>query len=207
MRTLAFWEPDFPVSAHSFTIRSLFYDVIVRTLSGHMGLKPMSGPLNAPISSFARMMATLLACAALLAAVSLAPTQGRAADLIVKYDQSQLLRLPRPVAEIIIGNPTIADVTVRSNTLLVITGKSFGITNIIALDSERNVIRDQRVLVQRDVTKVVNLQKGTNRQSYNCSPQCNPSMTIGDDQKYFAGVVSDSQRKIKMSSASSGGAR
>lgn len=167
----------------------------------------MPGPLNAPISSFARMMATLLACATLLAAVSLAPTQGRAADLIVKYDQSQLLRLPRPVAEIIIGNPTIADVAVRSNKLLVITGKSFGITNIIALDSERNVIRDQRVIVQRDVTKVVNLQKGTSRQSYNCSPQCNPSMTIGDDQKYFAAVVADSQRKIKMSSSGSGGGR
>ena len=50
-----------------------------------------------------------------------------AEDLIVKYDQSQLWRLERPIAEIIIGNPTIADVTIQSNDLLVVTGKSFGI--------------------------------------------------------------------------------
>ena len=53
-------------------------------------------------------------------------------DLIVKYDQSHLLRLPRPAAEIIIGNPAIADISVQFGNLLVITGKTFGITNIIA---------------------------------------------------------------------------
>src|SRR5688572_12451594 len=72
---------------------------------------------------------------------------GKAEDLVVKYDQSQLLRLPRPAAEIIIGNPAIADISVQSGNLLVITGKTFGITNIIALDADRNVIQDQRVLV------------------------------------------------------------
>jgi len=69
-------------------------------------------------------------------------------DLIVRYDQSQLLRLPRAVSEIIVGNPSIADVTVQSGNMLVITGKTFGITNIIALDSDKNVIQDQRVVVE-----------------------------------------------------------
>jgi len=149
-------------------------------------------------------MATLLAGALALSAVMMAPMKVSAADLVVKYDQSQLLRLPRAVSEIIIGNPTIADVTVQSSKLLVITGKSFGITNIIALDAERNVIRDQRVLVQRDEVKVINLQKGTKRQSYNCSPQCNPSITVGDDQAYFAQNAKDSERKIKLSESQAG---
>ncbi|MEM7774762.1 MAG: pilus assembly protein N-terminal domain-containing protein [Pseudomonadota bacterium] len=126
----------------------------------------------------------------------------QASDLIVKYDQSQLLRLPRPVAEIIIGNPTIADVSVQSSNLLVITGKSFGITNIIALDADRNIIQDQRVLVQRDERKVVNLHRGGARQSYNCSPQCNPSIVVGDDDKYFGKIAGDSTRKIKLSEGS-----
>ena len=38
-------------------------------------------------------------------------------------------------------------------------------------------------MVKRDEGKVVNLQRGTERQSYNCTPQCNPSITIGDEQK------------------------
>jgi Flp pilus assembly secretin CpaC len=120
-------------------------------------------------------------------------------DLIVKYDQSQLLRLPKPAAEVIIGNPSIADVSVQSGNLLVVTGKSFGITNIIALDAERNVIHDQRVLVKRDEAKVVNLVRGTERQSYNCTPQCNPSITIGDESKYFEAIRNASQNKKEFS--------
>jgi hypothetical protein len=120
-------------------------------------------------------------------------------DLIVKYDQSQLLRLPRPAAEIIIGNPAIADIAIQSGNLLVVTGKSFGITNIIALDAERNVIQDQRVLVRRDDAKVVNLQRGTERQTFNCTPQCNPSIVIGDDQKYFDMISKAAQAKIGFS--------
>jgi len=125
----------------------------------------------------------------------------KAEDLIVKYDQSQLLRLPRPAAEIIIGNPTIADISVQSGNLLVITGKTFGITNIIALDADRNVIQDQRVLVKRDESKTVNLQRGTQRQTYNCTPQCNPSITIGDEQKFFDAVAAASQKKVTFSSS------
>ena len=121
----------------------------------------------------------------------------KAQDLVVKYDQSQLLRLPRPVAEIIIGNPTIVDVTVQANNLLVVTGKTFGITNVIALDGERNVIQDQRVMVIREDAKVVNLHKGAKRETYNCTPNCNPSLVVGDDQAYFETVARTSERKIK----------
>ena len=137
---------------------------------------------------------------ALLASASAFAAAAQADDLIVKYDQSQLLRLPRPAAEIIIGNPAIADVAIQSGNLLVITGKTFGITNIIALDAERNVIQDQRILVRRDEVKVVNLQRGTHRQSYNCTPQCNPSITVGDEQAYFDTISKASQAKIGFSS-------
>jgi len=148
----------------------------------------------APQSRFRWTIAGAAMAAALLGVV---PAQ--AEDLIVKYDQSQLLRLPRPAAEIIIGNPAIADVAVQSDNLLVVTGKTFGITNIIVLDAKRNVIQEQRVLVKRDEARVVNLQRGTERQSYNCAPQCNPSITIGDDQKYFEAIRNASQNKIDFS--------
>lgn len=134
-----------------------------------------------------------------LAAFSLLAGAASADDLIVKYDQSQLWRLKRPVAEIIIGNPTIADITIQSGDLLVVTGKSFGITNIIALDANREIVEERRILVQRDEVKVVNLHKGSKRESYNCSPQCNPTITIGDDPQYFETVAKLSDRKIKLS--------
>jgi hypothetical protein len=122
-----------------------------------------------------------------------------ASDLVVAYDQSQLLRLPRPVASVIIGNASIADVAIQGGNLLVVTGKTFGVTNIIALDSERNIIQDQRIIVQRDEVRTVNLNKGGVRQSYSCTPICSPTLTIGDDKDYFETISKHAQDKTKFS--------
>lgn len=142
--------------------------------------------------------------AALVAGVALAawtavPSAQVLDDVIVKYDQSQLLPLPRVASEIIIGNPVIADVTVQSGNLLVVTGKSFGITNMIVLDAKREVIFEKRVLVKREDAKVVNLQRGTLRQTFNCTPQCNPTVTIGDDPAYFDLTLKAAEKKQSMS--------
>lgn len=126
-------------------------------------------------------------------------TSARAEDLIVRYDQSQLLRLPRPVAEVIIGNPSIADVTIQGGNLLVITGKTFGITNIIALDADRNIIQDQRIQVERDRHNVVHLHRGAVRNSYSCVPSCSPMLAIGDDKEFFSQVLNQNQQKTKFS--------
>ena len=161
----------------------------------------MSSRANVPAvrSRFGTLLRGLLVAAAL-------PVSGAAAqDLVVKYDQSQLLRLPRPVAEIIVGNPSIADVTVQANDLLVITGKTFGITNVIALDAQRSVIQDQRVIVIREEVRVVNLQKGAKRESYNCAPNCNPSLVVGDEQGYFETLGRMAERKIKFSDGAADG--
>lgn len=158
------------------------------------------------------LLKTAIALPMAMCAASLGPTHALALDdLVVRYDQSQLLRLPRPVAEIIIGNPSIADVSVQGGNMLVVTGKTFGITNIIALDNERNVIQDQRVIVERDERRVVNLNRGGLRQSYSCTPECSPSLVIGDDTSYFDLVLKHAASKTKFSdsggdSAGGGGA-
>jgi len=126
-----------------------------------------------------------------------------AADLIVRYDQSQLLRLPRPVSEVIIGNPSIADVTVQGGNLLVVTGKTFGITNIIALDADRNVIQDQRVVVDQDDRRTVVVYRGPQRHTYTCAPTCSPALVIGDDPQYFDAVTKAAQAKTSASQSTS----
>lgn len=143
---------------------------------------------------------TLCALAILAAKPAAAET-----DLVVKYDQSQLLRLPRSAADIIIGNPTVADVSVQTGNMLVVTGKGFGITNMIVLDIDREIIEEYRVLVVRESAKVVNLHKGAKRESYNCAPQCNPSIVVGDDPAYFDAMAKTTERKIKFSEGNSDG--
>ena len=133
-----------------------------------------------------------------LAAALACPTlsDAQAADLVVRYDQSQLIRLPRAISEVIIGNPSIADVTVQGGNLLVVTGKTFGVTNIIALDADRNVIQDQRVVVEQDDRRTVSLYKGSQRQSFTCAPTCTPAMVIGDDPTYFDTITKAAQAKM-----------
>lgn len=142
-------------------------------------------------------------CLFLTAAWLAAPLTVCAADndLVVNYDQSKLLRLSRPVSEIIIGNPSIADVTVNGSTMLVITGKTFGMTNIIALDADKKIIREQRIIVERDEHRVVNLHKAGVRQSYSCTPNCSPTLTIGDDSAYFETIQKHSAAKTGFSNA------
>jgi Flp pilus assembly secretin CpaC len=154
------------------------------------------------MTSIVPMKSTLLRMAGVGLALLLGATWAAAQmldDVIVKYDQSQLLALPKPASEIIVGNPVIADIAVHSDNLLVITGKSFGITNMIVLDAKRNVIMERRVLVRRDDVKVVNLQRGALRQTYNCTPQCNPTVTVGDEPAYFDTILKASEKKSSMS--------
>jgi hypothetical protein len=185
-----------PGATMSFALPSPFHQTKCLIFICRKGTAAMIAARQKPgAKRFAALFAVTSASALLLANFAALAAD----DLIVKYDQSQLLRLPRPASEIIIGNPAIADIAIQSGNLLVVTGKSFGITNIIALDAERNVIQDQRVLVRRDDAKVVNLQRGTERQTFNCTPQCNPSIVIGDDQKYFDMISKASQAKIGFS--------
>ena len=93
-----------------------------------MRLIAMSGMLTSPTNGTFRNLLVLVTGATLVAASALGAIQAKASELVVKYDQSQLMRIDRPVSEIIIGNPTIADVSVQSKQLLVVTGKSFGKT-------------------------------------------------------------------------------
>lgn len=158
---------------------------------------PIRLPSNGPRRAVAALLFTLVLGTG---------ASARADDLIVRYDQSQLLRLSRPVAEIIIGNPSIADVTVQSNSMLVVTGKTFGMTNIIALDADRNIIKDQRVIVERDENRTVNLHKAGVRQSYSCTPNCSPTLIIGDDPAYFETIEKHSQSKTRFSDTGSSAA-
>ena len=159
----------------------------------------MSGMLSGSNHGSFRNWLVLVTGAAIIAASALGATQAKAGELVVKYHQSQLLRIDRPVSEIIIGNPTIADISVQSKDLLVVTGKSFGKTNIILLDSEKNVIKEQLVVVLQDQTQVVNLRRGVARESYNCAPRCNPTITVGDDKLYFKTNAENAAMKMKLS--------
>ncbi|MGI9382039.1 MAG: pilus assembly protein N-terminal domain-containing protein [Methyloligellaceae bacterium] len=119
----------------------------------------------------------------------LTPGAALASDISVAIDEAQLVRLDRPGSEVIIGNPSVADVSVQSGRLLVITGKSFGVTNVIVLDNGGKEVISRQINVEMDAKRTVVLQRGVVRQSLHCAPYCKPALMPGDDPDYTQGIA------------------
>lgn len=128
---------------------------------------------------------SILASVAALAAEA-APSTTEAVDVVI--DHAKVLRLPERTQTVIVGNPIIADVAVQKNGILVITGKSYGRTNLIALDNAGALIAESTISVQAPSDAVVTVQRGLDRESYSCTPNCQPSLLLGDAAKYFSDV-------------------
>jgi hypothetical protein len=124
---------------------------------------------------------------------SLAALPASAATFTVNLDQAHLMRLPDKVATIVIGNPLIADASLQSGGILVVTGKSFGSTNLLALDRAGKVVLDTTIEVLGPPgASLVVVYKGVSRESYSCTPECSPRITLGDDSKFFNDGLSQS---------------
>jgi Flp pilus assembly secretin CpaC len=119
-----------------------------------------------------------------LAALMLAPVAVRAdtsEPISVKVNMARILRISAPAATVIIGNPIVADVTIQDPQTLVLTGKSYGETNLIVLDSLGNPIADTTISVVQGEADILTVYMGTARTSLSCKPVCQPTITLGDD--------------------------
>lgn len=125
----------------------------------------------------------------------------------VIVDQAKLVRAPDRTQTLIVGNPMIADATVQRNGLLVVTGKSFGVTNLIALDGAGKILAESTIRVQAASDSVVVVQRGMERETYSCAPNCLPSLHLGDSPAYFERVGSQATRRNSLASGAASEAR
>jgi Pilus formation protein N terminal region len=115
-----------------------------------------------------------------------APTGG---TIPVNIDQAKLIRLPERVATIIVGNPLIADVTLQLGGIVVVTGKAYGATNFVAMDRNGEVLVDRVILVEGPADPIVTVYRGIERESYSCTPICQPRITLGDSDRFFKATI------------------
>jgi hypothetical protein len=131
----------------------------------------------------------LLVCSVALSAI-LGAGLAQAETVQIHVDQAQLMQLPDRVSTIVIGNPLIADATLQSGGQLVLTGKGYGATNLLALDRSGRVVLDQTIQVLGPANGgLVVVYKGIERESYSCAPKCERRMTLGDSPAYFGATV------------------
>jgi hypothetical protein len=125
-----------------------------------------------------RLIGGLLALAGVLAqSDALAASD----DLVlVSVDKARVARIPDHTQILVIGQPGIADVTMLKNSGMgVITGKSYGETNLMALDLHGNLLGEWTVRVGAEKPDLV-VQNGLNRESYICEPNCLPTIDLAD---------------------------
>jgi len=136
------------------------------------------------VASLRRSTAILLAFAALLG-----PAGAQQKTIYVDLDYARILRLPEGAQTLVIGNPLIADVTMlKNNRLMVVTGKSFGATNLIILDNSGTQVGESTITVVPANDKLV-VMRGPHRESYWCNPDCAPAVDLGDDRAYMNDTI------------------
>jgi len=90
----------------------------------------------------------------------------------VIMNQARVLRLARPADTVVIGDPAIADAVVKDARTVVLTGKGFGITNIVILDADGSAIVDDQVMVSRSVANTTRVYRRAYVQTLSCTPYC-----------------------------------
>jgi Flp pilus assembly secretin CpaC len=135
--------------------------------------------------------------ALLLGASSALPVQAQAqaqdsGPVSVKVNMARILRISAPANTVIIGNPKVADVTIQDPQTLVLTGKSYGQTNMIVLDSRGKAIADTMIEVVQAQADIVTVYMGAARTTLACSPVCQPTIMLGDDPSFSANTAASS---------------
>ncbi|MCF4097469.1 pilus assembly protein N-terminal domain-containing protein [Maritalea mediterranea] len=110
-------------------------------------------------------------------------------EVDVQVNMARILRLPSAASTVVIGNPAIADATIQDPETIVLTGKTFGHTNLIALDAVGNPIADLKVEVVAQQDNLVLIYNGLQRNSVSCTPECGPALMMGDDVDYLGQVA------------------
>jgi Flp pilus assembly secretin CpaC len=113
----------------------------------------------------------LLPAAIFAASACIAPAQ--AADSIqVMMNEARILKLSRPADTIVVGNPAIADASVQDASTIVLTGKGFGVTNLVVLDKQGSPIIDEQVAVSRQDVSTIRIYRRSEVQTMSCTPYC-----------------------------------
>lgn len=128
-------------------------------------------------------------------------SEALAGEVQVALDQSRSITLPSSASGVVIGNPTVAGVSVQNDRLLFVTGRSYGSTNLIVVGRNGRPILETRVTVIPDESNVVMVTRGAATQRFDCTPLCRRRPDISDDQQSF----SQTNEQISARASAAGG--
>jgi Flp pilus assembly secretin CpaC len=118
---------------------------------------------------------------------ALAAAPAAALAMLVPINHAERIDLRGGAASVVVGNTSIASVTVVDTHTIYIMGRSAGSTNVIVLD------KAGRLLFTRDITVAgtgsnVNLYRGAKRTQVNCTYSC---VELADSDQQSTASIKD----------------
>jgi Flp pilus assembly secretin CpaC len=143
---------------------------------------------------------TVLAGAAVMC-FPLASAQAGGQILTVEVDESQILQLPKAPGAIVVGNPSIADVSIQGQKIFV-HGRGFGQTNLTILDLEGNQMANFSLVGVHSQPATISVYRGAERYSYSCMPNCEAQVQVGDNTQFMSLTASQLGAKMGLATGS-----
>ena len=123
-----------------------------------------------------------------LALLFVAGTARAGQEIIARLDHSQIFAMARVPATVVVGNPSIADVTIEGTNVFV-HARAYGETNVLVLDEGGKQLADYDVVVQPGGGNGVYVFKAGASYSYICAPDCQSTLHVGDDTAWYDAVA------------------
>ena len=134
----------------------------------------MKPSMKAAISAFALYGLTVFSAQASSYGVSVA------------LDNARPITLRGEAVSVVIGNPAIADIYVQDSRHIFVLGRSYGTTNLVAIDKNGNEIANMPVTVTSGREMSVTLHRGPSGQvSYACNGRCERTLVPSDNPEGF----------------------
>ena len=152
-----------------------------------------------------RFLASMLVTTGL----AVAPNAANAQDVWVSIDQARPYDLKQAPASLVVGNPSFADVVILDGAKILVFGKTTGVTNVLAFDSDGKRIQELIVGVAGPRASFLTVNRGAEQFTYNCTHRCESTTMVGDEQEYFGRTAEQMETKTDHASqaAEAGAAR
>ena len=132
-------------------------------------------------------MRRILAASIFAAALTPSMAAPAARDVVLSLDEVHTVTFRTPVATVYVGNPAIADITMIDARHAFVQGKSYGRTNIVALNGNGVQVFNAGVNVTGQAGgATVILNRGAQRITMNCAGnRCEPTPMPGDGKDSY----------------------
>ena len=95
-----------------------------------------------------------------------------AVDLPIAAGQASYVSLSGPIRDVVVGDPSIADVSVVNERTLVVLGKRPGVTSLLAFNAAGRPLADRQIVVSENGGGGVTVYRGVTASNYACGAQC-----------------------------------